>query len=170
MPSPAIYIRNKMILKYRPINFLTDYNNVYEITKSSGFFEEQEINLALHYFNECKEKKENCEHEFLFADLEEKTIGYTNFGTASYSGFSYYLHWIAIHHDYRNLGLGKKLLLKTENIIKDRGAKNIFVETSSKDLYIPTQQFYLKCGYTVEAKLKKFYSETDDQIILSKKI
>jgi GNAT superfamily N-acetyltransferase len=159
-----------MNLTYRPIDFDRDYENVLNITKSSGFFEETEVELAIQYYNENKEKGDGCGHKFLFAELDGKTVGYTNFGMASHSGQSYYIHWIAIDDKYRNKGYGKMLITKTEEIIRDLGAKKIFVETSSKEAYRSTQQFYLKCGYVIEATLKKFYAEDDHQLIFSKEV
>jgi ribosomal protein S18 acetylase RimI-like enzyme len=159
-----------MNLTYRPINYDIDYDNVFNITKSSGYFEETEVELAIRYFNENKEEDEDCEHKFLFAELDGKTIGYVNYGAASHSGQSYYIHWIAIDNEYRNKGFGKMLLSETEDVIRKTGAKKIFVETSSKVEYRSTQLFYQKSGYVIEAVLKKFYSDIDDQLIFSKEI
>ena len=159
-----------MNLTYRSIDYSIDYDNVLNITGSSGYFEDTEVELAIHYFNENKEKGDKCEHKFLFADLDGKTVGYVNYGEASHSGQSYYIHWIAIDNEFRNKGLGKLLLAETERIIKETGAKKIFVETSSKEDYKSTQEFYLRCGYVIEATLKRFYSDTDDQLIFSKEI
>jgi ribosomal protein S18 acetylase RimI-like enzyme len=159
-----------MGLTYRSINYEIDYDNVFNITKSSGYFEKTEVELAMKYFNENKEEGDDCEHKFFFAELEGKTIGYVNYGPASHSGQSYYIHWIAIDDGYRNKGFGKMLLSKAEEIIGKTGAKKIFVETSSKEEYRSTQQFYLKSGYAIEAVLKKFYADNDDQLIFSKEI
>jgi ribosomal protein S18 acetylase RimI-like enzyme len=124
----------------------------------------------MQYYNENREKGDECEHKFLFGELDGKTVGYVNYGTASHSGQSYYIHWIAVDDSCRNKGLGKQLLLESESIIKMSGARKIFVETSSKEEYRSTQQFYLKCGYVIEAVLKKFYSDNDDQLIFSKEL
>ncbi|OHD13657.1 MAG: hypothetical protein A2086_01050 [Spirochaetes bacterium GWD1_27_9] len=155
-----------MEIVYRGLDPKIDGDNVYKITKSSGFFEEKEILLAMKYFEEAKNG--DADHAFLFAEINGQTVGYTNYGAASYTGKSYYLHWIAVDQDFRNRGIGKLLLFKTEELIKSIGGKKVFVETSSKEEYTATRYFYLSSGYQLEAVLKNFYSETDNQIILSK--
>ena len=49
--------------------------------------------------------------------------------------------------------------------IKKRGGENIWVETSSRPLYKPTQQFYLSIGCIKEAELPDFYGKDDNKII-----
>lgn len=156
------------MIKFREIDYERDEENIRLITGSSGFFEPKEVELALEYFNECKNHPLDADHRFLMAEWDGVTAGYTNFGPASFSGYSYYLHWIAVLNDYRNKGLGKLLLRETERIIKNLGAEKIIVETSSRPLYEPTRNFYLRNGYAVEAVIRQFYSPDDDQIILTR--
>ena len=67
-----------------------------------------------------------------------------------------------------NLGLGKILLNKAEEVIKDKKGVNIWVETSSRKEYEPTRAFYLKRGYKIATRLMDFYSRGDNKIIFHK--
>lgn len=155
-------------LVFRELNKLTDRDIILRITASSGFFEPGEVDLALEYFDACAQEESNSEHTFLMADLNGSTVGYSNYGKASYSGLSWYLHWIAVDEAYRGKGLGKLILAETERIIQQSGGRKVFIETSSKPEYIATQKFYESTGYIVEARLKDFYLIGDDQLIFSK--
>jgi len=81
---------------------------------------------------------------------------------------SYDLYWIAVTQSLRGQETGKRLLQKTEEMIRDLGGRNIYAETSSRPQYAPTRHFYEKCGYLPEAFLKDFYSPGDSKIIYSK--
>ena len=97
-------------------------------------------------------------------------IGYACFGPIPGTKESYDLYWIAVENEVRGSGLGKEILGKAEQGISELGGKRIYVETSSREQYEPTQAFYSKCGYEMEAVLKDFYSPGDDKIIYVKVI
>jgi hypothetical protein len=46
----------------------------------------------------------------------------------------------------------------------------VYVETSGRAQYEPTRDFYMHCGYEVEAVLADFYAPGDDKVILSRTI
>ena len=95
-------------------------------------------------------------------------IGYACFGPIPGTKQSYDLYWIAVENDVRGSGLGKEILGKAEQRISELGGKRIYVETSSREQYKPTQAFYSKCGYAKEAVLNDFYSPGDDKSIYVK--
>lgn len=137
-----------------------------EIVKSSGFFYPDEIAVAVELARENLEKgPESSGYHFILAESEKKVLGYTCFGPIPCTKNSYDLYWIAVHEEYRNLGLGKKLLKESETKIKALGGKKVYIETSSRDLYLSTRQFYLGYGYKIEAVLKEFYDQGDDKLI-----
>ena len=61
-------------------------------------------------------------------------------------------------------------LKEAEKEIKRLGGRAIYIETSSKPLYKPTQKFYLDNGYRIEAILKDFYDLNDDKLIFTKQL
>ena len=46
----------------------------------------------------------------------------------------------------------------------------MYVETSSRPIYRPTRQFYVKCGYTEDALLEDYYAPGDGKVIYRKKL
>ncbi|MEW5847130.1 MAG: GNAT family N-acetyltransferase [Bacteroidota bacterium] len=147
-----------------------DIEIVRNIVSSSGFFHDYEVPVAVELVQERIEKGEASGYFFVFADLNGETISYACFGPIPCTKSSYDLYWIATRNDFRGNGVGKIVLKEAENQIKKFGGKAIYIETSSKPLYKPTQQFYLGNGYTIEAILKDFYDSNDDKLIFTKRL
>jgi len=145
-----------------------DIESVRDIVTSTGFFYDYEIPVAVELIQERIERGIASEYFFVFADFEGKTISYACFGPIACTKNSYDLYWIATHNDYRGKGIGKLILEESEKEIEKLGGRGIYIETSSKPLYTPTQQFYLKCSYKIEAILKDFYDVNDDKLIFTK--
>ena len=142
-----------------------DKNNVREILGSTGFFYDFELEVAAELVQEYLEYGVESEYYFLFAEIDGKTVGYTCFGPIACTKHSFDLYWIGVHNDKRGLGLGKILMKESGKIIKDLGGKGIYIETSSREKYIPTQKFYDSCNCELIARIKDFYDEGDDKLI-----
>ncbi len=146
----------------------SDLEAISIIVKSSGFFSAAEIDIALELAEEKLEHQDASSYRFLFAEDSRHVVGYTCYGLIPATFFSYDLYWIAVLEDMCGQGLGKLLMAKTEKLIRAIGGRQIYVETSSRDQYQPTHNFYESCGYHQEAFLKNFYSEGDGKIIYVK--
>ena len=145
-----------------------DINKVQEIISSTLFFSEEEEKIACELVEERLVKGENSGYSFLFLDLEGRTIGYSCFGPIPATKLSYDLYWIAIHEDFQGKGFGKILLLETEREINNLGGKRIYVETSGKEQYILTRNYYISCDYKEEAVLEDFYAPGDAKYLYLK--
>ncbi|MFA5513527.1 MAG: GNAT family N-acetyltransferase [Sphaerochaetaceae bacterium] len=153
---------------FRNIVYKQDKLSVKEILEKTSFFSEDEVDMALSLFDEYFEKGEKSGYNFIFILVDDKVVGYTCYGHIEATVSSYDLYWIAIDPKVQNLGLGHKLLEETEQVAVSRGAKNLYVETSSTEKYNPTRQFYQHNGFFLEAVLKGYYREDDDKCIYVK--
>ncbi|MEW5816148.1 MAG: GNAT family N-acetyltransferase [Spirochaetota bacterium] len=156
------------IITFRETLVPEDITIVREITESTAFFHPAEIETALELVAERLAKGVKSGYFFLFAEVENKTRGYSCFGPIACTQSSYDLFWIAVHRDYRGRGLGKELLKKSEEVIKGLGGTRIYVETSSRELYRPTRLFYEARGYVREAVLEDFYAPGDSKVVYLK--
>ena len=145
-----------------------DRDIVREIVRSSGFFSPEEISIAVELVEERLEKGEKSGYFFLFASQAGRVGGYSCFGPIAGSLYSYDLYWIAVHDALRRRGIGKDLLSNSESIIRQRGGKHVYIETSSRPQYETTLAFYLDNGYRKAAFLEDFYAPKDSKIILLK--
>lgn len=142
-----------------------DADSIREIVKSSGFFYDDEVDVAVELVDERLTKGIESEYYFIFADLNEKTVGYACFGPIPCTKASFDLYWIAVHENQRGSGLGKLILEESVKSIRNMGGKNIYIETSSREKYIPTQKFYEKTGCILEGRFRNFYDEGDDKLV-----
>ena len=145
-----------------------DYENITSILKSTGFFYDHEIEVAIEIVDDHLKDGVESAYNFIFAEYGNKTVGYACFGLNYCTESSYDLYWIAVHNEFKGCGTGKKLIKKMESIVAKRGGSRIYIETSARQQYAPTQKFYLSCGYTKEATIKDFYAPGDDKEIYVK--
>lgn len=157
-------------IRFRTEVQVEDFKTIREIVTTTGFFHPDEIEIAVELVEERYNKGESSGYEFIFLELDGKTVAYSCYGLIPLTKSSYDLYWIATHADYRSQGLGKILLTKTEDDIKARKGTGVYAETSSRDLYLPTRQFYLKNGYTLKAQFEDYYDKGDDLVYFVKKV
>ncbi len=72
--------------------------------------------------------------------------------------------------DRNNLGHGSALVAKIEQLLNERKARLLIVETSSLDDFAGARLFYRKCEFEEEARIKNFYSDGDDKVIFTKNL
>lgn len=161
---------NKTKYKFRNVVRGFDPQNIRRIVSSTGFFNEEEINIAAELAEERILKGEESGYHFVFAEIRNQTVGYACFGPIPATKFSFDLYWIAVHESERGKGLGKLLMNESENAIAKLGGNRVYIETSGREQYIPTQQFYIKCNCIKEAELKDFYAPGDSKIIFVREL
>lgn len=147
-----------------------DVAAVREIVASTGFFHDHEIAVATELVGERLEKGPASGYHFLFAEKGGRVLGYSCYGEVACTVGSFDLYWIAVHDDHRSRGLGRILLEKTEALIAGCQGRVIWVETSGQEKYLPTRNFYRRCGYHEEARLQGFYAEGDDKVVYAKRL
>lgn len=146
----------------------SDIQDIVEIVRSTGFFSDEELDIAGELVEERLLKGVGSGYYFLFMEINKKLTGYSCYGPVPGTLNSFDLYWIAVENQSRGRGLGRLLLEMSEQKIASMNGKNIYIETSSRDLYLPTRKFYEVCGYRTEARLKDFYAPGDDKIIYVK--
>jgi GNAT superfamily N-acetyltransferase len=141
-----------------------DVAAVREITESTGFFYQEEVDIAVELVEERLAKGLRSGYHFILAESGGRTVGYTSYGPIACTKESYDLYWIVVSRDFRGRGLGTRLLTMAEEAIGRLGGSRIYVETSSRPLYDPTRGFYLARGYVKAAELEDFYGPGDAKV------
>lgn len=106
----------------------------------------------------------------LSADEGGGLAGYLCWGPTPMTARTYDIYWVAVDVRLRGRGLGRALMLDLESVVAASGGGNLRLETSSKESYGKTLQFYLDLGYEVAAQLADFYAPGDALIILYKQV
>lgn len=147
-----------------------DAETVRDIIKSSGFFYDFEVPVAVELVEDRIELGEQSDYHFLFAELDGKTVSYSCFGPIAATEGSFDLYWIATHNDFRGKGIGNLLIQETHRMIRKMGGRLVIAETSTLDKYSPTRHFYNSSGYAQEAQIADFYREGDGKVFFVKRL
>jgi ribosomal protein S18 acetylase RimI-like enzyme len=147
-----------------------DVSGVRLILETTGVFYPHEIDVAVELVEDRLDRGVESEYYFVFAQIDDDTVGYVCHGPITMTEGRYDLYWIAVRKDAQGMGLGGELLRRAELDILKRGGKIIYVETSSRDVYLPTRKFYLSHGYVKVARVPRFYGDDDDKIIYMKDV
>lgn len=78
------------------------------------------------------------------------------------------LYLIAVHSDCQGKGIGTSMLHYIEQRLADCGERILLVETSGLTSFERTREFYRKCGYEKEARIREFYQAGEDKIVFRK--
>ena len=165
MKTDKTYTKN---ITWREEPVPSDVNSIVEIVRSTGFFNDEELDIAAELVEERLLKGTESGYYFLFLEVDQKLTGYSCYGPIPGTLSSFDLYWIAVNNESRGMGLGKLILELSEQKIASMNGTNAYIETASKDLYLPTRKFYEVNGYRAEARLKDFYALGDDKIIYVK--
>ena len=164
-----IQVQN-ITLRIRKQPHQKDVTSVRDMVSETGFFRDDEIDVAVELVEERLAKGTKSGYQFILADHEGNLAGYTCFGLIPCSLVSFDLYWIVTRKILQGKGIGAILLQLTEEEIQKQGGKNVIIETSSKELYGPTQHFYHKNGYMLQARLPDFYDIGDDKLVFTKRL
>jgi ribosomal protein S18 acetylase RimI-like enzyme len=77
---------------------------------------------------------------------------------------------IAVHPDHQGHGQGAALLEHIEKVLAARGERLLLVETSGLPSFERMREFYRKCGYGQEARIRDFYQTGEDKIVFRKEL
>ena len=155
-------------LRFRAEPGTDDCEVVREITQGSGFFNEEEVEVAVSLVAEYLEKGEASGYYFRFAERDGRVVGYSIFGPIAGTDQRYDLYWIAVAQEERGTGIGRVLLRETEQAILAAGGARIYVETSSRPDYVSTRRFYEATDYTHVVTIEGFYRQGDGKSIYLK--
>lgn len=150
-----------------------------EIVRTTGMFGEHEIAIALELFDatygppgvEAGESGQGSDYEFLgLFEAAGRLLGYACFGPTPGTDRGYDLYWIAVTPGAQSAGGGTFLIGEIERRLRERNARLVLAETSSRTAYAPTRAFYVARGYTEGARVRDFYGPADDRVMFTKRL
>jgi ribosomal protein S18 acetylase RimI-like enzyme len=145
-----------------------DEEAVRALVRSTGFFSDEEVEIAAELVREALARGLESGYRFLFHDQAGAPAAYACFGPIPGTESSYDLYWIATRADLQGQGHGRRLLAASERRIAALGGTRVWVETSSTAKYVPTRRFYERAGYERAALLADFYRPGDGKVIYCK--
>lgn len=141
-----------------------DVQDVIKIIKETMV--RDDVKAAKWTFKRYFRSKDNFAGKYWVADKEGKIIGITGF----YQHLNFFwLGWFAVKLECQRNGIGKILLVKTEEAGRNKGWKELWVLTSSSPEFAKARKFYEKEGFK-ETKLSNYPWQEEDTLILKKEL
>jgi ribosomal protein S18 acetylase RimI-like enzyme len=155
-------------------------NRVREILDATAVFRNEEVDVALELFDETFAAGPArapydpgdgvANYEFVGSfSRDGQLVGYVCYGATPGTDRVYDLYWIAMHPEHQGEGGGTQLLAEVERRLRQRETRLLVVETSSRQEYLATRQFYENHGYEQAASLEDFYAPGDSRVIYTKR-
>lgn len=140
------------------------------IAASSGFFSHMEVEIAKELVTEALNNGADSGYFFIFAEVGGETAAFACHGPDTENPRKHHLYWIAVHESHRGHGLGSILIDTAEHNAWAAGADILAVETSSRDQYAPTRNFYEEHGYTRKEARRNHYGPGDHMLVYLKSL
>ena len=147
-----------------------DRSSILELLAGTGAFASHELDVAMELVDTALTKPEQQDYLPYVLELDREIVAYACFGKNPMTKATYDLYWIATRTDRSRQGHGQALLRFTEEEIGRRGGRLLVIETSSKDSYAGSRQFYERLGCELAARLRDFYDVGDDRVIYCKRV
>jgi ribosomal protein S18 acetylase RimI-like enzyme len=100
--------------------------------------------------------------------LEDEPVGVAYCAPEPITSGTWNLLMLWTRQDSHRKGYGSALVGQVEAMLKERGVRLLIVETSGVDDFDPARNFYERCGFRQEARVKDFYAQGDDKLIYTK--
>jgi ribosomal protein S18 acetylase RimI-like enzyme len=141
-----------------------------KITKSTEVFNEGEIEILKELLEDLQNNKKTT-YSLIEEEADGKLAGFTLFGRTPLTEFTWDIYWIIVGKEFQGRGIGKSLLIKTEELIKEKTSRaTIKLETSTRKKYSAARGLYKRVKFEEAGTLSNFYSEGDDMVIFYKDI
>ncbi|MCH7516848.1 MAG: GNAT family N-acetyltransferase [Bacteroidetes bacterium] len=153
-----------MIRKLKP----DDVPEIESILRKIKNFSEEEVNVAMELVNAAASDPNQTDYNVFVYEDGSEIIGYHCTGKRPLTDAVYDLYWIVTSPDYENKGIGKTLIEHAENFVMKNKGRWLLAETSSRNSYEGTRNFYLRNNYSILSEINDFYSMGDRLIIFGK--
>lgn len=143
----------------------TDSNALMEIVESSGQFDEN----GLAHVKETLNAYLAGESDGLWFTADDgEPVGVAYCAPEPVTDGTWNLLMLWTRHDRNGQGHGSALVSRLEQVLIERGARLLIVETSGQPDFEAARVFYSKCGFAREARIKNFFAAGDDKIVYTK--
>ncbi|MEM9493307.1 MAG: GNAT family N-acetyltransferase [Myxococcota bacterium] len=137
---------------------------------ATGLFEPQELDVLGDTLAEYFDAGAGAGPSWLVLDDGNRLVATAYYAPEPMTEGTWNLYFIGVHPDHQGQGRGRALLGHVERDLAKRGQRLLIVETSGLPDFARTRDFYHKCGYTEEARIRGFYRAGDDKVVFCKSL
>ena len=153
-----------MIRKLKP----DDVIKIESILMNIDIFNDAEVRIAMELVNAAAADAEQTDYNVFVYEEEGNVIGYHCTGKRPLTDAVYDLYWIVTDPSHKNKGVGKTLLAHAEQFVAQLKGRWLLIETSSKESYEGTRNFYLRNNYSIISEINDFYILGERLIVFGK--
>ncbi len=151
--------------RIRPIA-AEDREAVRALVAGTGAFKDFEVDVAMELVDAALTRPgQDDYHPYVLVEEDGTVAAYACFGKNPMTKSTFDLYWLATRADRMGKGHGRAIVAFVEDEVRRRGGTLLVIETSSKESYGATREFYLKIGCTLAAQIADYYDRGDDKLI-----
>ena len=140
------------------------------LARSVRLFTAADVETIHELWDEFITKGEDSWYSFIIAQRSGKLHGFACYGRRALTDGTWDLYWLGVDQSSQGQGIGKTMLRKVKESVRQRGGRLLIIETAGKPEFEPTRQFYLHSGCTLEARVRDFYARGDDLFIFTVRV
>ncbi len=145
-----------------------DRQQIVDLLSRTSNFKQVECDVAMELIDIAILRPEQEDYNIYVYEDNGIIEGYHCTGKRPLTDGVFDLYWIVVDPKVQGKGIGKQLLKHSEEFVSENKGRWLLAETSSKDDYDNTRNFYLRNNYKVVAQIDNFYSLNDSMIIFGK--
>ena len=153
-----------MIRKLKP----ADTSSIERVLNKIPTFTETEVSVAMELVNIAANNPLQNDYNIFVYEEKGNILGYHCTGKRPLTDSVFDLYWIVADPESKTKGIGKCLLDHAEKFVTENNGRWFLAETSSKESYSRTRNFYLRNNFSIVAQINDFYSVGDHLIIFGK--
>ena len=143
----------------------TDRPLIARLLETAGNFNDEEAAVGLElvdvYLGGGTTGGPEGDYPTLVAEIDGEVVGYATIGKTPFTVGTWHLYFIASDITRRRAGIGRTLCAEIKRFAQERGGLRLVLETSGRELYGGTRQFYHATGFAEEARIADYYSPGD---------
>lgn len=146
----------------------SDSKNIEKILRKIPQFTVNEIEVAMELVNISVNNQTQTDYNTFVFEQDGKILGYHCTGKRPLTDAVYDLYWIIADPSSKIKGIGTELVKHAEQFVIEKNARWLLAETSSRESYSRTRNFYLRNNFSIVAEINDFYSAGDNLIVFGK--
>lgn len=148
-----------------------DRTKLFSMLIRTRAFTSEEMNVAMELVDRVLKDRVQKDYQIhCMVDDQDQPMGYICHGHTPMTEGTFDLYWIAVDPDFQQHGIGSKLLVFLEKLIRELKGRMILADTSTIPQYERTRRFYVKNGFQEVARVPDYYYPGNDRITFCKKL
>ena len=153
-----------MIRRLKP----ADAKIIEGMLKKIPLFKKEDIKVAMELINITASNPLQTDYNVFVYENDGTVLGYHCTGKRPLTDAVYDLYWIVTDPDHGKQGIGKVLLEHAEDFVLQSNGRWMLIETSSKESYSATRNFYMRNNFSIISEINNFYSQGESLLVFGK--